>query len=374
MTEAEKTPLPTEPAAQRPPRKPREPILPALVGLAVLLGAAAFIGWGLWKAMTPPAPPLQGMMDARTIAVAAKIPGRIAAIRVKEGDAVEAGDAVAQIAIPEIEAKLAQAQALKQAAESRASLADEGPRRQQIDAAKADLARARAGLALADASWRRVKSLFDDGFVPAQKLDEAAAAKRSAEELVRAAEAQLSALEEGARPQEKDAAQALARQAAGGVAEAASLAGEGDVRSPVSGEVSRIVMHEGEVAPAGFPLVLVTQLSEQWAVFNLREDELPGVEVGTEFTAELPALGRSARFRVYWISPRGDYAVWRATRQSSGYDLKTFEVRARPVEAVRGLRPGMTVVLERSALPGKAAAAAGASGSSAAASPASAGR
>lgn len=337
------------PAASSAPAK-RSSFLPAAIGLAVLAAAAGFIGWGLWKALTPAEPPLQGMMDARTISVAAKIPGRIAAVHVREGDAVRAGDAVVKIAIPEIEAKLEQAQALERAAESRAQLTDEGPRRQQIEAAKADLARARAGLTLAEASWRRVKALFDEGFVPAQKLDEASAAKRSAAGLVKAAEAQLSALEEGARPLEKDAAAALAAQAAGGVAEAASLAGESDVKSPVAGEVTRIVMHEGEVAPAGFPLVLVTQLDDQWAVFNLREDELRHIRVGTVFKAYLPALDRSASFRIYWINPRGDYAVWRATRQSSGYDLRTFEVRARPLEDVKGLRPGMTVVLDRSAL------------------------
>ena len=173
------------------------------------------------------------------------------------------------------------------------------------------------------------------------------AQRESAEKLVAAAEAKVSALEDGARRQEKTAAEALARQAAGGVEEASSLASEADIRSPASGEVTRVVLHEGEIAPAGFPVVLVTNLEDSWATFNVREDELPGMEVGKEFAARVPALGKNVSFRVYWINPRGDYAVWRATRQSSGYDIRTFEVRARPVEKTEGLRPGMTVIIDR---------------------------
>lgn len=326
----------------------RSSSLPAAVGLVILAGAAAFIGWGLYKAMTPMPTPMQGMMDATTISVSAKIAGRIEAIDVKEGDVVKKGDVVAHIAIPEIAAKLEQAQAVEKAAQAKAELVDEGPRKQQLDAARADLSRAKAGLTLAQATYSRLAALHKDGFISKQKLDEAAAQKKSAEQLVNAAGAQLAALEEGARKQEKAAAQALAEQAGSGVAEVQSLAGESAVASPISGEVTRVVMHAGEVAPAGFPLVLVTNLDDQWAVFNVREDELPGIQTGSTIDVFLPALGKTVPMTVYWINPRGDYAVWRATRQSTGYDLRTFEVRARPTQKVDGLRPGMTVILDRS--------------------------
>lgn len=325
-------------------------LLPALIGIFVLLGAAAFIGWGVWKALTPAPVPLQGMIDARTISVAAKIPGRLEAVSVREGDRVAAGDAVARIGIPEISAKLAQVEAQRDAAAARADLAEEGPRTQELDAARADLARARAGAGLADRTFARVSALHADGLVSTQKRDEAAAQKRAAAELVRAAAAKVSALETGARTQEKAAAAALERQASGGVAEVKSLAGEADVRTPASGEVTRVVMHEGEVVPAGFPVVLVTDIDDSWAVFNVREDELKNVRVGTVLKGRVPALGAEIPFTVYWINPRGSYAVWRATRQSSGYDIRTFEVRARPAKPNPDLRPGMTVVVDRSEL------------------------
>lgn len=323
---------------------------PAIAGLAVLIGAAVFVGWGVWKATNPEPVPLQGTVDATTVSVAAKIPGRIGTVNVKEGDVVSAGDVVAVIEIPEIEARLAQASALKRAAAAKADLAEEGARTQEIDAARATLERARAGETLAKKTFDRIDALYREGLVASQRHDEARAQLQNARELVAAARAQLSALEEGARRQEKEAARALLAQAEGGVSEATSLAGESDVKSPIAGEVTRVVMEPGEVAPAGFPLVLVTDVSDPWVTFNLREDDLKGVTVGRRFAAHVPALGGTFDFSVYWINPRGDYATWRATRQSSGYDLRTFEVRARPVEAIPNLRPGMTVVVDRAAL------------------------
>lgn len=323
--------------------------LPLAVGLFATAAILAIVGKGWWDAEHPAVPPLVGTMDAKTLSVSAKVPGRVADLAVAEGSLVKAGEVVATIAIPEVEAKLEQVRAVERAALARASLADEGARSQQIDAARADLSRARAARDLARKSWQRIDSLYKDGLLPAQRHDEMRAQLRNAEETVKAAEAQLSALEEGARRQEKEAAHALAEQARGGVSEVTSLASEKDVRSPVSGEVTRVVMEPGEIAPAGFPIVLVTDLDDSWAVFNVREDELPNLAVGTEVTAKVPAIGRDVKMTVYWVNPRGDYATWRATRQTSGYDLRTFEVRLRPEAGVEGLRPGMSVILERNA-------------------------
>ena len=61
----------------------------------------------------------------------------------------------------------------------------------------------------------------------------------------------------------------------------------------------------------------------------------------------VPALeARSAAFRVEFVAPAGDFATWRATRQSRGFDIKSFEVRAAPVQKIEGLRPGMTVLFD----------------------------
>lgn len=321
--------------------------LPLLIGGAFFVGIAGFLGWGIWEATHPAPVPLQGMVDARTISVSAKIPGRLSAVNVKEGDLVKVGDSVATIAIPEIEAKLQQVEAQKAAAQAREDLAMTGARIQEKEAARADWERARAALTLAQKTYDRVNALYKEGLIAAQRHDEAFAQLTAAKKLTAAAAAKMSAVDEGARVEDKAAAKALVAQAQGGVNEVTSLVGESDVKSPVNGEVTRIVMEEGEVAPAGFPLVLVTDLSDSWVVFNIRENELPGIEVGTEMKAYIPAVDRPVTLKVNWINPRGEYAVWRATRQSTGYDLRTFEVRARPTEDIPALRPGMTVIVER---------------------------
>ena len=275
------------------------------------------------------------------------MPGRLAELKVREGDVLKAGDTVAVIAIPEIEAKLAQVKAQERAAQAREDLANTGARVQEKDAARADWERAKAALALASKTYERVDALYREGLIPAQRHDEATAQLAAARKVTEAAAAKLSAVDEGARVEDKAAAKALVDQARGGVSEVSSLASESIVKAPAAGEVTRIVMEEGEVAPAGFPLVLVTDLSDKWVVFNIREDELPGVEVGTVLKGFIPAVNRTVELKVTWINPRGEYAVWRATRQSTGYDLRTFEVRARPAEELPALRPGMTVVVER---------------------------
>ncbi len=141
----------------------------------------------------------------------------------------------------------------------------------------------------------------------------------------------------------------MSRRGAGaGVQEVQALAADTALKSPISGEVDKVVLHRGELAPTGFPIMSLVNLDDVWAVFNLRENELTAIKIGTQITGKVPALGdRPVTFSVYYISPKGEYATWRATRQSSGYDIKTFEIRARPVEKVNGLRPGMSVLVDR---------------------------
>ena len=292
--------------------------------------------------------PLYGVMQAKTVDVAAKVTGRVETLPVHEGDTVSAGHLLMTLDIPEVEAKLKEVEALKSAATARQSLVDEGARPQEIRAAKAQMQRAQAGQELAQKTFNRVHALYREGLISKQKHDEALAQKKSADELLAAAKEQYDIALTGARTQEKQAATALTAQATGGVEQVESLVKEKNVTSPIASEISRIYVEIGEVAAAGLPLATLVDLSDQWAVFNIREDDLPKITKGAVLSAEIPALNaKNVQFKVYFINPRGDYATWRATRQSSGYDLRTFEVRARPVQPVSDLRPGMSVIVNR---------------------------
>ena len=306
------------------------------------------LGVGFWMGTHPSEEPLYGVMQAKTVDVAAKVTGRVETLPVHEGDTVSAGQLLMTLDIPEVEAKLKEVEALKSAATARQSLVDEGARPQEIRAAKAQMQRAQAGQELAQKTFNRVHALYREGLISKQKHDEALAQKKSADELLAAAKEQYDIALTGARTQEKQAATALTAQATGGVEQVESLVKEKNVTSPIASEISRIYVEIGEVAAAGLPLATLVDLSDQWAVFNIREDDMPKITKGAVLSAEIPALNaKNVQFKVYFINPRGDYATWRATRQSSGYDLRTFEVRARPVQPVSDLRPGMSVIVNR---------------------------
>ena len=323
------------------------------VNKPVLLSAAAVaclvvLGVGFWMGTHPSEEPLYGVMQAKTVDVAAKVTGRVETLPVHEGDTVSAGQLLMTLDIPEVEAKLKEVEALKSAASARQSLVDEGARPQEIRAAKAQMQRAQAGQELAQKTFNRVHALYREGLISKQKHDEALAQKKSADELLAAAKEQYDIALTGARTQEKQAATALTAQATGGVEQVQSLVKEKNVTSPIASEISRIYVEIGEVAAAGLPLATLVDLSDQWAVFNIREDDMPKITKGAVLSAEISALNaKNVQFKVYFINPRGDYATWRATRQSSGYDLRTFEVRARPVQPVSDLRPGMSVIVNR---------------------------
>lgn len=325
-------------------KKVNKPVLLSAAAVACLL----VLGVGFWMGTHPSEEPLYGVMQAKTVDVAAKVTGRVETLSVHEGDTVSAGQLLMTLDIPEVEAKLKEVEALKSAATARQSLVDEGARPQEIRAAKAQMQRAQAGQELAQKTFNRVHALYREGLISKQKHDEALAQKKSADELLAAAKEQYDIALTGARTQEKQAATALTAQATGGVEQVESLVKEKNVTSPIASEISRIYVEIGEVAAAGLPLATLVDLSDQWAVFNIREDDMPKITKGAVLSAEIPALNaKNLQFKVYFINPRGDYATWRATRQSSGYDLRTFEVRARPVQPVSDLRPGMSVIVNR---------------------------
>jgi HlyD family secretion protein len=284
------------------------------------------------------------MADADTVNVAAKITARLAELKVREGDRVKAGQVLFVLDSPEVAAKEEQAHGALDAARAVADKADEGARSEDIRAAQANWKRAEAGATLADATYQRVQNLFNEGVMTRQKRDEALAQARSSRELSNAARAQYDQALAGARDQDKRAAQGQVRQAQGAVAEVNAARDEVNGRAPVAGEINKRMSDIGELVPAGYPVFTLVDIDHMWVSVNLRESQMRGLKVGSRLRGSVPALDRDAEFEVYFINPAGDYATWRATRQSSGYDVRSFEIRLRPVDRIEGFRPGMSVL------------------------------
>jgi len=324
--------------ADAPPPKKRK------LGILIALVLAIVVVVGLWLAWRTPAEQLQGMADADTVNVAAKITARLAELKVREGDRVKAGQVLFVLDSPEVAAKEEQAHGALDAARAVADKADEGARSEDIRAAQANWKRAEAGATLADATYQRVQNLFNEGVMTRQKRDEALAQAQSSRELSNAARAQYDQALAGARDQDKRAAQGQVRQAQGAVAEVNAARDEVNGRAPVAGEINKRMSDIGELVPAGYPVFTLVDIDHMWVSVNLRESQMRGLKVGSRLRGSVPALDRDAEFEVYFINPAGDYATWRATRQSSGYDVRSFEIRLRPVARIEGFRPGMSVL------------------------------
>ena len=311
------------------------------LALLVLLGVLALLAWGLWQATRPAPEILQGQMEARETDVAGKVTARVLELPVHEGQTIAAGALLVRLDSPEVRAKLQQATAAEQAAQAVAQKAQHGARPQEVEMARLQWQRAETAAQLAHTSYQRVANLAREGLVDEQKRDEAQANWKASRDAASAARAQYDMARAGARPE------------AGVVAEAEAAQAETELRSPVAGEVAKVLAKPGELWPQGVAVVSVVDLQDQWVVLNVREDRLARFAPGQSFDATLPALadaahpaGRPARFTVFYNAVLPDFATWRATRGGAGFDVRTFEVRARPAAPIAGARPGMSVLVQ----------------------------
>ncbi len=279
--------------------------------------------------------------------VAPKIFGRILELHVREGDKVTRDQLLVSLKSPEIEAKVTQASSAQEAASAQREKADTGARQQEIEAARHVWQMATANQELAQKSYERVSQLFENDHISAQTLDEAMAKWKAATQMADAAKATYDMAQEGAREEDKKAAHAIEKQAGGAVSEAKSYLSETEMKAPVEGEIVDIIADPGELVTPGFPVVSIVDLSDIWVVLNLREDLLAKIRMGSVITAKFPALeNKVVELKVDYIKALGDYATWRATKTAGDFDMKTFEVHARPISPVEGLRPGMTALVD----------------------------
>lgn len=325
-------------------KKQHTQIFLALAAFAVAALAVGAIGY--FTLGTEPEV-IQGQVEVAEYRVSSKVPGRILELRVKEGDYVHAGDTLAILDAPEVDAKMKQARSVESAADAMDEMARAGARKEQVNAAYAVLQQAIAGLDIAKKSYDRVQRLYDEGVMTAQKRDEAFANYKAMEAQVKAAQSQYDMALNGARREERRAAAAKAGQAKGAVEEVSAYVRETVQTAQMDGEVADIYPKVGELVGTGSPIMSISVMSDLWGTFNVREDQLQGIAVGTTFTAYVPAFGKDVQMKAYYVKDQGTYATWKATKSNGQYDLKTFEVKARPVRPMDGLRPGMSLVIKR---------------------------
>ena len=318
-------------------------ILLAIAGFVTVVIIVALIGF---LALGRDPDVKQGQVEVSEYRVSCKVPGRILELRVKEGDYVKVGDTLAILDAPEVRAKMEQARSAENAAAALELKAQNGARKEQIQGAFSVLQQAKAGYEIAEKSYNRIQRLFDEGVVSAQKRDEVYANYKAMEAQMKAAQSQYDMAVNGARMEDKMAAAAQVGRARGAVQEVNSYIHETVQIAQMEGEVADVYPKVGELVGTGSPIMSIAVMDDMWGTFNIREDQLGDMKVGDEFTAFVPAFNKDIKMKVYYLKDQGSYAVWKATKANGQYDLKTFEVKARPVEKLDGLRPGMSLIIK----------------------------
>lgn len=312
------------------------------IAIVIVIVAVSLISW---FAIKPVPNIIQGEVEAQSYKISSKLAGRIEKMDVSEGQKVTKGEQLFVLSTPEVRAKLEQAEAVKKAASAQSNKVEAGARVQEIEAAYNMWQTTQAGLELAKKEYTRASNLYASGVIPKQKLDQAEAALQALTSTSAAAKEQYRMVQEGARPEDKIAALALVAQASGAVAEVQSYMNDAIQYSPIDGEVSTVIAEEEELVGSGYPVITLLDMNDMWVTFNIKEDMLPKIKVGTEMMGYVPGLGRSIPLKVYFLAVQADYATWSATRTRGEFDIRTFEVKARPEGSIDGLRPGMTVAV-----------------------------
>ena len=345
-TEAKNQPNAQTQAAVDTNSEPKKSAAIKAIGLMVLILLLGFIAFGLWKSYQPKEIELQGRVEADTIHVSTKVPSRIEEIYVHDGQKVSKDQELVRLFSPEIDAKKQQALAALQSALALQSTAERGSQQENIDSLYANWQSLKAQEALAKTTYQRGANLFKEGVISRQRRDEMQAAALSASQLTEAAYQQYARAKRGSTPQQLSSADAQVQIAQAAVAEANALAAETKLRSPIDGTVSKTYGKVSELVAMGVPVVSIIQDDDLWVSVNVREDLYAQIYKAKTMNGFIPALNQTATFKIKTIDAEGEFATIKTTRQTGGYDIRSFKIHLAPVQPITDLKVGMSVLFK----------------------------
>lgn len=329
-----------------PPKNPKKSAAIKISVCIVLILLLGLIAFGLWKSYQPKEVELQGRVEAETIHVSTKVPSRIEEMYVHDGQKVVKGQELVRLFSPEVDAKKQQALAVLQSALALQSTADRGSQEENIATLYANWQSMKAQQNLAQITYQRGAKLFQEGVISRQRRDEMHAASISAAELTEAAYQQYARAKRGSTPEQKSSADAQVSIAKAAVAEANALEAETKLLSPINGTVSKTYGKPSELVAMAVPVVSIIQDDDLHVSLNVREDQYQSVYKAKTMRGYIPALGQTAEFKIKYIDAEGDFATIKTTRQTGGYDIRSFKVHLAPVQTMPDLKVGMSVLFK----------------------------
>lgn len=319
-----------------------------LVTMAVVVAAVAVIAVIGFIFMNRPDSYIEGQVEGTNIRISGKLAGRVTEFYAHEGDTVHAGDTLVRIHSSVVEAQLGQAEAMKEVAAAQNKKIDAGTRMQIINAAADLLRQAEAAVTITKKTYDRMERLYGEGVIAEQKRDEAKAAYDAAVAARDAAASQLSLAKAGAQKEDKESAEALVQAAGSGVKQVEAVLEDSYLVAPFDGTIDQVYPEVGELVSLGAPIMSLLRTDDRWVTFNVREELLSELTMGKEIKVMIPALDKKEiTVKIYYVRDMGSYATWRSTKSTGSYDSRTFQIKARPVKDVPGLRPGMSAVFEQ---------------------------
>ena len=325
---------------------PKKSAVIKVVGIIVLILLLGLIAFGLWKSYQPKQVELQGRVEAETIHVSTKVPSRIEEVYVHEGDKVTKGQELVRLFSPEVDAKKQQALASLQSALALQSTADRGSQQENIETLYANWQSLKAQQTLAQTTYQRGANLFKEGVISRQRRDEMQAAAASATQITEAAYQQYKRAKRGSTPEQKSLANAQVEITKAAVAEANALEAETKLLSPINGTVSKTYGKASELVAIAVPIVSLIQDDELWVSLDVREDLYAQVYKSKTIKGFIPALNQTATFKIKNIDAEGEFATIKTTRQTGGYDIRSFKVHLAPVQPIADLKVGMSVLFK----------------------------
>ncbi|WP_373886888.1 HlyD family secretion protein [Acinetobacter sp. YH01020] len=322
---------------------------PALIKFGigiVLVLLLALIAFGLWKSYQPKQVELQGRVEAETIHISTKVPSRIEEIYVHDGEKVQAGQALVRLTSPEVDAKKQQALAALQSAQALQSTAERGSQQENIESLYANWQSLKAQQQLAQTTYQRGQNLYKEGVISRQRRDEMQAAAVSAAQMTEASYQQYARAKRGSTPQQQSSADAQVKIAQAALAEANALEAETKLFAPSNGTISKTYGKVSELVAMGVPVVSLIQDDSLWISLNVREDQYAQVYQLKTMQGFIPALNKSADFKIDHIEAEGEFATIKTTRQTGGYDIRSFKVQLKPAQPIADLKVGMSVLFK----------------------------
>lgn len=298
------------------------------------------------KQQNPAGP--EGKVKLESISVTSKIAGRVGKIYIQEGQSVQKGDTLAVISVPELTAKLEQANGAITSAEGQLSLARNGATGDQLQQIQSQLDAATAQLEFAQQSYLRMENMFKDSLIPAQKFDEVKSKYLAAQAQVHAIKAKQKEVASGTRPETISSARGQVERALGARNEVLQAASETVIIAPDDMMVESVTLKEGELATPGYPIISGYQKGQVYFRFTIGEKKINAYPLGKEVTIVVSGTDKNIAAKIAVVKQLPRYADNTSTAPNREIGEAFYELKIVPLQAAdaSGLYNNSTVFIK----------------------------